>query len=129
MKSMFVAGALLSVGSVTAAGDEYYLVRDLSTKQCSIIESPPTTTELALIENGRVYFERSEAERALATVCGASTSLAASAVGKSTSLQVEGRQPKKPKSRAAAKKLPGATANTQHVGKQDPGFSFFTLFR
>jgi hypothetical protein len=132
MKSIFVAGVLLSMGSVTAAGDEHYLVRDLC-KQCFIVESPPTTTELALIENGRLYFERSEAERALAAACTAATLATASRDRKAPLIRADARQAapaKKLKTSVAAQKVPlRQTAHTQHVRNQDPISSLFSLFR
>ena len=133
MKCIWIAGALLGVISVPAASDEYYVVRDLATKRCSVLESPPATTELALVANGRVYFERSEAERTAANACTATKSSASSLLpthGKPPPLQLERQQAKKSKTRTVAKKLPiGVTQNTRYVGNQDPNLGSSTLFR
>ena len=132
MRNILAAVVLLSVGTVTAAAEEYYLVRDPLAKQCSIIKSPPNTTELTLIGNGHVYFERSEAERALAAACTPSAVETASPEGKAPFLRVDGRQPapaKKPKTRAAKKVPRGERAQTEHVRSQIPTSPLFSLFR
>ena len=128
MKTICVAGALLSSISVAAASDEYYVVRDLSTKQCSIVESPPTSTEVALVENGSVYFERSEAERVMATLCRVSEPVAAG--DKARPVQAQAPHIKKPKSHVGATKPPaGSPAKTQHVDNRNPLSSLFSLSR
>src|SRR5215217_1267306 len=69
MKIACLFTAILSSASLAlAAAEEYYIDQDNSTKQCIIVESPPATTELVLLENGQVFFDRSEAERVLSSL-------------------------------------------------------------
>ncbi len=47
MKSMWVLVVALTSGPLAAsAADEFYVIQDISTKQCAIVESPPTTTDV-----------------------------------------------------------------------------------
>ena len=62
--SLGAIGLLFIAGSSALAADEYYIVQDASTKQCAIVDSPPTTTKLVLLDNGKLYVDRNEAERA-----------------------------------------------------------------
>ena len=69
MKIACLCTAILSSASLAlAAAEEYYIAQDISTKQCIIVESPPATTELVLLGNGQVFFDRSEAERVLTSL-------------------------------------------------------------
>ena len=69
MKIACLSIAILSSASLAlAAAEEYYIAQDISTKQCMIVESPPATTELVLLENGQVFFDRAEAERVLTSL-------------------------------------------------------------
>ena len=74
MRIIFVLGVLLT-SATGSAGGEYYIVQDSSTKQCTIVDSPPATTQLVLIDNGRVFAHREEAVRTLAslTLCSSRT--------------------------------------------------------
>jgi hypothetical protein len=78
--SLGIAGLLLIAGSSASAADEYYIVRDAATKRCAIVDSPPTTTELILLDNGKLHTDRSEAERVMASLpCTAARSASAPA--------------------------------------------------
>jgi hypothetical protein len=66
--SLGITGLSIISGSSALAADEYYIVRDASTKQCAIVDSPPTMTKLVLLDNGKVYSDRSEAERVMASL-------------------------------------------------------------
>ena len=132
MRNIRLLGAFLSsLGSVPATADEYYVVRDVSTRQCKVVESPPMTTELVLVKDGSVYFDRSEAQRVLASVpeCTSPSSKATSHGASLPSMQTEARRTK-PKGQTAAKKTHDqALANSQPVAEQGSIFSIFTLFR
>jgi hypothetical protein len=113
-----------------AAADEYYIAQDVSTKQCTIVESPPATTELVLLDNGNVFFDRNEAERVLASLSFC-TSRTAPAVASPQSNQGKwGQQNIKSKARTStSKSTTGTAANSQAAGSQNPFASLFRLFR
>ncbi|HEX2215812.1 MAG TPA: hypothetical protein VHG27_03830 [Xanthobacteraceae bacterium] len=67
MRRLSVLAVLLAFGS-GAAADEYYIVQDISTKRCTLVDRPPASTEAVLLGKGRVYFERGEAERSLRSI-------------------------------------------------------------
>ena len=147
MKNALVVWLALlgSSSSVPAAAEEYYVVRNFSTKQCTVVESAPTTTELVIIKDGAVYFELNEAELALASVPDCTSPPASKAASGSKknmpSQQTEARRnnaatqsatgtPAAPKIKTAVQKLPGQTvAASQHSVEQNPISSFFSLFR
>ena len=144
MKSVCVGAAFLSLISLPTMADEYYVVRHLSTKHCTIVESPPTTIDLVPIKNGTVYFARKEAELVLASVpeCASQTAHAASENARSTFPQTDVKSDRltrhaaasrsKPKVKTAAKKSlghGGAVAKPQLAVQHDPITSFFSLFR
>jgi hypothetical protein len=62
-------GAILVTAFVTPAlaADEFYVVQDVKTKKCTIVEKKPTTTETTVVGNG-VYKTRTEAETGMKTV-------------------------------------------------------------
>jgi len=69
MKS--VIGALLIAAFITPAlaADEYYVVRDNSTKKCMVVDKKPTTSTTTVVsECGKVYTTKTEAEGAMKTV-------------------------------------------------------------
>ncbi len=106
MRSMWVLVVALTSGHLApAAADEFYVVQDISTKQCTIVESPPTTTDVVLVEKGNVYFNRDEADRVVAshTLCAAPSSTA-SVVKGPRAVRSKVRQAIKPKGRATVDK-------------------------
>jgi hypothetical protein len=102
-QSLGVIGLLLISGSSALAADEYYIVQDASTKQCAIVDSPPTTTKLVLLDNGKLYSDRNEAARAMASLaCTVSRSASASTgtgpdavrtAGRAGSVKIRSRDP------------------------------------
>jgi len=64
-----IAVALLSAFVTPAlAVDEFYVVQDVKTKKCTIVDKKPTTTtETTVVGNG-VYKTRVEAETGMKTV-------------------------------------------------------------
>jgi hypothetical protein len=56
MKKICVLGVLsILLSSATgAAAGEYYIVQDTSTRQCSIVDIPPTTTQFVVLEKGQI---------------------------------------------------------------------------
>ena len=130
MKSMWVIASLAAL-ALPAGASEYYVVRDVSTKQCKIVETPPTTTDLVVVENGSVYFERNEAERVLPSLaeCNPHGPKTASSAVSTGAAEAEVRRTKKPKDRIAAKKPPAPTTASQPAGQRDPISFLFALFR
>jgi hypothetical protein len=62
-------GAILAAALVTPAlaADEFYVVQDVKTKKCTIVDKKPTTTETTVVGNG-VYKTRTEAETGMKSV-------------------------------------------------------------
>lgn len=71
MTRILVSGAILafSLTSAFAQGtvsSEYYVVRDATTKKCTIVDKKPTTTT-TIVDNG-VFKTRTEAETGMKTM-------------------------------------------------------------
>jgi hypothetical protein len=67
---IFIAASLL-VAFVTPAfaADEYYVVQDTKTKQCTIVDKKPVETTTTVVSpSGTVYKTRTEAEAGMKTV-------------------------------------------------------------
>jgi hypothetical protein len=138
MKSVCVLSILLGLATGAAAG-EYYVVQDASTRLCTIVETPPTTTQLVLLEKGKVFFDRDEAKKA-ATLCASKTASAVatpprpdevasttkSKARTTASKAASGRPYQSARSRTAGSRA--AIAHAQSVGSR-PFPSFFSLFR
>jgi hypothetical protein len=66
---LFSTALLLAAFVSPALADEYYVVRDATTKHCTIVEKrPTTTTTTTVVGDGTVYKSRSEAEAGMKTV-------------------------------------------------------------
>ena len=63
-------GAVLVCAFVTPAlaADEFYVVRDTTTKKCTIVDKKPTVTTSVVVGDGKVYTTRTEAETGMKTV-------------------------------------------------------------
>jgi hypothetical protein len=113
-----------------AAADEYYIAQDVSTKQCTIVESPPATTELVLLDNGNVFFDRNEAERVIASLSFCTSRTASAAASSQSNQGKRGQQNIKSKARTStSKSTTGTAANAQAARSQNPFASLFRLFR
>ena len=72
MKKFLIAGAVAAF-SVTSAfaqtteSSEFYVVRDASTKKCTIVDKKPTTTTTTVVDNG-TFKTRTEAETGMKTI-------------------------------------------------------------
>ena len=65
----YALGAMLTVALITPAlSQQFYIVQNPSTKQCTVVEEKPTDTSVVVMGN-RVYTSRSEAQSAVRTVC------------------------------------------------------------
>jgi hypothetical protein len=70
MKKLLLVGAVsaFAVTSVLAqAATEYYVVRDASTKKCTIVDKKPTTTTTTVVDNG-TFKTKTEAETGMKTM-------------------------------------------------------------
>ncbi len=73
MNKFLMAGALAVFATTaafaqTATVSEFYVVRDASTKKCTIVDKKPTTTTTVVVGDGVVYKTRTEAETGMKTV-------------------------------------------------------------
>lgn len=76
----YAIGAALTLALVTpAAAQEFYVVQNPSTKQCTVVEEKPTDTSVVVMGD-KVYTSRSEAESAVRTVCTETTGSGGSTV-------------------------------------------------
>jgi hypothetical protein len=68
MKKLIIAGALaaFALGTQAASAAEFYIVRDATTKKCTVVDSKPTTTTVTVVDNG-VFKTRTEADAAIKT--------------------------------------------------------------
>ena len=67
--STAVAAALVVPSVAAFAQDAYYIVQDVKTKKCTIVDKKPATSEATLVgPDGTVYKTRTEAETAMKTV-------------------------------------------------------------
>ena len=68
MKKLILCGALVAfaLGTQPASAAEFYIVRDATTKKCTIVDSKPTTTTTTVVDDG-VYKTKVEAESAIKT--------------------------------------------------------------
>ena len=70
MKKVLIAGTLASFAMTAAfaqATSEYYVVRDASTKKCTIVDKRPTSTTTTVVDNG-TFKTRTEAETGMKTM-------------------------------------------------------------
>ena len=56
-----------SVVAETAIAAEFYVVRDATTKKCTIVDTKPTTTTTTVVDNG-TFKTRTEAETGIKTM-------------------------------------------------------------
>jgi hypothetical protein len=69
LKRFLMIGALAFAATTvaeTAMSAEYYVVRDSTTKKCTVVESKPTSTTTTVVGNG-VYKTKTEAETGMKT--------------------------------------------------------------
>jgi hypothetical protein len=68
MKKLLVVAMLAAFISPALAADEFYVVQDVKTKKCTIVDKKPTTTT-TVTQVGPVAFKtRTEAEAGMKTV-------------------------------------------------------------
>ncbi|MGY8708787.1 hypothetical protein RAD16_23870 [Bradyrhizobium sp. 18BD] len=67
-----IATAALMVAAFSMpafAADEFYVVQDVKTKKCTIVDKRPTDTSMTVVSpSGTIYKSRAEAESGMKTV-------------------------------------------------------------
>ena len=69
MKKFLMIGVLAFAATTvanSAMAAEFYVVRDASTKKCTVVDTKPTTTTTTIVDNG-TYKTKSEAETGMKT--------------------------------------------------------------
>ena len=69
MKKLLMIGTLAFAATTiaqTASAAEFYVVRDSTTKKCTVVDTRPTTTTTAIVDNG-TYKTKTEAEAGMKT--------------------------------------------------------------
>ena len=73
MKKFLLSAAVIAFGVTSAfaqtatVSSEYYVVRDASTKKCTIVDKKPTTTTTTVVDNG-TFKTRTEAETGMKSI-------------------------------------------------------------
>ena len=68
MKKFAITAAVLAAFVTTASAQTFYVVQDVKTKKCTIVDQKPTTTETVVVGDGAVFKTRTEAETGMKTV-------------------------------------------------------------
>ena len=71
MKKFLISGAVAAFAVTSAfaqtAVSEYYVVRDATTKKCTIVDKKPTTTTTTIVDNG-TFKTKTEAETGMKSI-------------------------------------------------------------
>jgi hypothetical protein len=70
LKKILMIGALAFAATAIAEAAnaaEFYVVRDATTKKCTIVDTKPTTTTTTIVDNG-TFKTRTEAETGMKTM-------------------------------------------------------------
>ena len=69
MRKFLLIGTLAFAVSAaqTAVAAEFYVVRDATTKKCTVVDTKPTTTTTTIVDNG-TFKTRTEAETSMKTM-------------------------------------------------------------
>jgi len=68
MKKILGAALILAFVTPALAADEFWVVQDVKTKKCTIVDKKPMTTEMTVVGDGKVFKTRTEAETGMKTV-------------------------------------------------------------
>ena len=68
MKKLVLATVLVAFAMPALAADEFYVVQDVKTKKCTIVDKKPTTTETTVVGDGKVFTTRTEAETGMKSI-------------------------------------------------------------
>jgi hypothetical protein len=72
MKKFLISGAVAAFAvtgafAQTTVSSEFYVVRDATTKKCTVVDKKPTTTTTTVVDNG-TFKTRTEAESGMKTM-------------------------------------------------------------
>jgi hypothetical protein len=70
LKKTLLIGALAFAATTiaqTALAAEFYVVRDATTKKCTVVDRKPTTTTTTVVDNG-IFKTKTEAETGMKTM-------------------------------------------------------------
>ena len=69
MKKLLLSGVVAAFAATGAYAQttEFYVVRDATTKKCTIVDKRPTTTTTTVVDNG-IFKTRTEAETSMKTM-------------------------------------------------------------
>ena len=70
MKELVLSATVVAFAATSALAQpatEYYVVRDATTKKCTIVDKKPTTTTTTVVDNG-TFKTRTEAETGMKTM-------------------------------------------------------------
>ena len=68
MRIALAAALAVAVSTSAFAQTEFYVVQDVKTKRCTIVDKKPTTTTEMTVVGNSVYKTRTEAESGMKTV-------------------------------------------------------------
>jgi hypothetical protein len=67
MKKLFVAAIVVAMATPALAA-EFYVVQDVKTKKCTIVDKKPTATTTTVVGDGKVFTTRTEAETGMKSI-------------------------------------------------------------
>ncbi len=68
-KTLMIGAIAFAASSIaqTAMAAEFYVVRDASTKKCTVVDTKPTTSTVTIVDNG-TFKTKTEAETSMKTM-------------------------------------------------------------
>ena len=68
-KALMIGAAVFAVSVIggSAMAAEFYVVRDATTKKCTVVDTKPTTTTVTVVDNG-IFKTKTEAETGMKTM-------------------------------------------------------------
>jgi hypothetical protein len=68
MKTLMAGMLVIAFAMPALAADEFYVVQDVKTKKCTIVDKKPTTTTEVTVVGDSVYKTRTEADTGMKSV-------------------------------------------------------------
>jgi hypothetical protein len=63
-----IGAAVIAAFVTPAMAAEFYVVQDVKTKKCTIVDQRPATTETTVVGDGKVFTTRTEAETGMKSI-------------------------------------------------------------